>query len=136
MIPVFVKVTEDSSKVSGIKETWDILQKRESWSYTAYGTQRFRPLVSVVLVFSSLSGDAERLARESRRNDVNHSFIFSGDTGETSDISEHRRFIKISIRYPPRDYLLAIRVIFNIPDNPVSEHMLRCQQPAPTPGKK
>jgi hypothetical protein len=104
IIPQRGQVTEHGSEISMRfrQETWDVFQERESRSYNANGIPRGRPHVARVVLASLLSGAAERLARKSGCNDINHALIRFGVpiTDECSDIAEDRGVWDESISYP------------------------------------
>lgn len=55
------------------KEPWDVLQEDEAGSHVANDAGDRRPDPPVVVEAAHISGEAERLARESRSEDVHHS---------------------------------------------------------------
>jgi len=72
-IPALGQLSEYGSKVRVSKETWNVLQEDESGLHLANDSNGGGPPVSRVVGTTSHSGDTERLARESRSNDIHDS---------------------------------------------------------------
>jgi hypothetical protein len=71
IVPRRGQVPEDSSEISAGNKSGNVLQEDESRLYFANDTDCLWPEVAVVVRAFSLSRDRERLARETRSDNVN-----------------------------------------------------------------
>tara|TARA_R100000963_G_C4587209_1_gene65808 strand:+ start:205 stop:525 length:321 start_codon:yes stop_codon:yes gene_type:complete len=99
------------------KQTWDVLQVRESWLYDAKYGEGFGPQVSAIVCSGLLSCNGKGLAWESACNDINHSLICVGVpfTDECFDIAEDGRFVEEPIVDSLSDNALTVIIELDIP---------------------
>jgi len=90
------QVSEYGSEVGVRSEPWDVLQQRESRSYSAKNVCGFGPEVALVGVSESLAGDGEGLAGKARRNHIDQASIALGPSvsEKRSNVPEDRGAIK------------------------------------------
>jgi len=98
------------------KQPWDVLQERVFRSYDAKTFDGFGPHVARVVFALLLAGDAERLAWESSRDNINHALICFGETvpDETSYVSKDRGGVQKTVGDSLFNNFLAVVVIFHI----------------------
>ena len=65
--------SKDFAEIVMGQKVWDVLQERESGSHLANDSDGVRPKVSFVIASAIFSGTGERLARESRSDDIHES---------------------------------------------------------------
>jgi hypothetical protein len=112
--PRFGQVRENGSKVRVSKETWDVLQERVSGSNVANAANRIGPEVPLVVDSKPLPCLAERLARESRSDDIHDSSPRLSIEG--SDVSPDGERLKAPIILSLHKNPLTVGIDFNSAD--------------------
>jgi hypothetical protein len=105
------------------KETWDVLQEREAWSYFTNDPDGIGPEVSLVCAPFSLSGNTEGLAGESPRDDLDSPA--PRPTVESSDVSPNRRGRENPVLHSGFEDPDAVGVDFDVADGSPSEQVTR-----------
>jgi hypothetical protein len=73
VVPAFGQPPEDLAEIVAGEKSGYVFQEREGGSYFPKDAEGVGPHVSFVVLALPLSGDAERLAREARRDDIHES---------------------------------------------------------------
>jgi hypothetical protein len=119
--PAFGQVSENRSEVFVSNEPWDVFQQRPPWSYFAKYPNRFRPEVAFVVCASLLSGDAEWLTRESRRDDIHLSA--PGISVKRSHVVPNWKWREMSFVLPLHEHVDAVGVALDGADrSPPEKH--------------
>jgi len=105
------------------KEPWHVLQVDEAGSYSAKHVEGGGPHVPLVVGSGLLSSDAERLAGEAGRNDVNQASISSGVpiTDECADIAVDGGLVEVPVSDAGGEDTLCVVVPLDVSDALVSE---------------
>jgi hypothetical protein len=105
------KVTQNSSKTSS-NNPWDVFQHDESRSHLSDNPADVGPYPSIVVSTELLTGDAERLAREARSDDVNASTPRCAVKG--AHIVPDRSVIQLRRRHPRHENGRRVAIPFNV----------------------
>lgn len=130
IVPRRGQLSENGSKVGVSKETWDVLQEAESRSYLANDPDSVGPHISLVLISAALAGDGERLARESRSDNIHRSTPRS--TVKGSDVIPNWEHGKQTVGLPPQQDFPAVRLDLDGADGFESEEFRSKDPPART----
>jgi hypothetical protein len=133
IVPRFGQLPEYRSKVLVSKETWDVFQECEGWSHFANDADGFRPEVSLVVLSLLFAGDAERLAWESRSDDIHDSTPPLSVKG--SHVVPDREQVKYTVPLASEEHFSSVRLFFHGADGSPPEQ-LAPEQPATSSGKK
>ncbi|MCY3784617.1 MAG: hypothetical protein OXG79_12655 [Chloroflexi bacterium] len=88
---------EYGSKSGWSKDAWRILQEDVTRSHIANDSGDIWPEPSLVLLPAPLAGDAERLAREPRSDDIHDATPRAAV--ERSEVTPDRRFVQATLRH-------------------------------------
>ena len=132
IVPRLGQVPENGSPVFVSKQTWDVLQERESRSNCAKDSERGGPHVAGVVGSELLAGNGEGLAGESSRDNINHAAIASGvaSSDEVSNVPEDGGGIQKTVGDSGFEDLLAVGVDFDISERSPSEKVFGREQAA------
>jgi len=105
------------------KEAWDVFQHDISRFHNANRSNCLWPHISVIVLPFSPTGNAERLARESCRDDINQALICFGVPliVEHADIGEDGGFVEDLVLDSLGDNFLAVSIDFDISNSLPSE---------------
>ena len=132
-VPCLHQLPENGSEVFVSKETWDVLQERESRSNLTDDADCLGPHISVVVNSKPLPGDRERLAREATSDDIHEATPRS--TVEGSDVVPDREHGEHAVPLAPQQDFSAVRLDFHGADGLEPEEMGAEESPTSS-GKK
>ena len=105
------QITEDSPEILVPKKARDVFQECETGSYFANDPDGVGPHVAGVVGAALLSGDAEGLAREARRDDIHDST--PGASVEIPHVRPDRERIEQAVRLAREEYRLPVGIVLD-----------------------
>ena len=114
--PEVGQVTEDPIE-SQSKVPWHVLQERDAGSYFVKHSSDFRPQVALVVFAELLAGEAERLARVARSDEIHDAT--PGSAVEGAEVVPDRRVVEHAVSHPPSEDTLGEGLALDPADGPV-----------------